>query len=175
MLDSFAGILRSCDLGGNVNFPSRVHGHSLPLMIRLKRVSLTWPFPIHTSTPDSPLMLWSCCVDFDRFLIMSLLSPSFATFRKFLKTRLFDLPLHTSPPPPEKTSACLMAHWRHGLFHGFCCQTLIWLLRNWAWPSWGILALYKFDDWLIDMMGLDLLIPLCAAPRVTLPPNQSIN
>ena len=40
------------------------------------------------------------------------------------------------------------------LFHRFCCWTLIWLSRHWAWLRWGYWryrSLIDLIDWLIDV------------------------
>ena len=37
------------------------------------------------------------------------------------------------------------------LFPRFCCWTLIWLLRHWAWLRWGYWRYRSLIDWLIDL------------------------
>ena len=36
------------------------------------------------------------------------------------------------------------------LFPRFCCWTLIWLSRHWAWLRWGYWRYRNLTDWLID-------------------------
>ena len=48
------------------------------------------------------------------------------------------------------------------LFHRFCCWTLIWLSRHWAWFRRGYRCYRSFIDWLIDWltwMGQREIIP----------------
>ena len=38
------------------------------------------------------------------------------------------------------------------VFPRFCCWTLIWLLRHWAWLRWGYWRYRSLIDWLIDWL-----------------------
>ena len=80
---------------------------------------------------------------------------SVATFKKHLKTRLFDFDF------PPKTPACLMACWSYGIhcfftefhcFYRFCCWTPIRLARHWAWLRRRYWRYRNLTDWLIDWL-----------------------
>ena len=49
---------------------------------------------------------------------------------------------HHSPWPVDVTE----------LFPRFCCWTLIWLLRHWAWLRQGYWRYRSFIDWLIELL-----------------------
>ena len=80
---------------------------------------------------------------------------SVATFKKYLKTHLFDLAFphryRYSPWPVDVTE----------LFPRFCCWTLIWLSRHWAWLLAGDIGAIEvwLNDWLTIMSftGISLL------------------
>ena len=72
---------------------------------------------------------------------------SVATFKKSLKTHIFDLasPPHRyrhSPWPVDVTE----------LFPRCCCWTLIWLSRHWACLRRGYWRYRSLIDWLIDWL-----------------------
>ena len=68
---------------------------------------------------------------------------SVATFKKYLKIHLFDLAFshryRHSPWPADVTE----------LFPQFCCLTLIWLSRYWAWLCRGYWRYRILIDWLM--------------------------
>ena len=67
-----------------------------------------------------------------------------ATFKKHLKTHLFDLAF------PSKIRACPMACWCYGILFQFCCWTLNRLPHHWAWLHWGYWRYRNLIDcWLI--------------------------
>ena len=69
---------------------------------------------------------------------------SVATFKKHLKTHLFDLAfLHRNLHAWCPVDVIV-------LLPRFCCWTLIWLSRHWAWISWGYWRYRNLIDWLIE-------------------------
>ena len=120
--------------------------HSCPVRSN-KGITLLAP---RVKTNTVPSAFCSCTPALWNNLALSVCSaPFIATFRKRLKTQLFYLAFSNKHQHADD------GRWRHRLFHGFRCQTLIWLSQQRAYGFCRGSVLWKLKlsiHWFIELV-----------------------